>query len=122
MYWRPSCKEERSNQSGIIEHGWVSFWDSQSSTCLLLLLSVTSTRDMLTQYHLMFDDKFETIFNDGTSSVELDRICNELIVISRDCYVEEEYDYDGILIDKPPLLDEVWLSEPGQHEMQQELE
>ncbi len=64
------------------------------------------------QYHVVFDDKFETIFHTGKSTEELDKICNELFVDSRDCYVEEEYDEDGVLIYKPPPLDEVWLSEP----------
>ncbi len=63
------------------------------------------------QYYMVFDDKFETGFYTGKSTEELDKICNELFVESRDCYVEEEYDEDGVLIYKPPPLDEVWLLE-----------
>ena len=74
------------------------------------------------QYHVVFDDNFQTVFHDGKSSEELDKICNQLFVESRDCYVEEEYDDDGILIYKPPPLDEVWLSEPERCERKHELE
>ena len=63
------------------------------------------------QYHVVFDDKFKTIFHAGKSTEELDKICNELFVESHNCYVEEGYDEDGVLIYKPPPLDEVWLSE-----------
>ena len=65
---------------------------------------------------MLFDDKFETVFHYGTSSVEFKRICDELFVNSHDCYVEEEYDNDDMLIYKPPFLDEVWLSEPDGNE------
>ena len=58
------------------------------------------------QYHVVFDYKFETVFSDGKTSDELDKICNELFVNSCDCYAEEEYDEDGVLIYKPPPLDE----------------
>ena len=59
------------------------------------------------QYHVVFDDNFQTVFSDGKSSEELDKICNQLFVESRDCYAEEEYDEDGVLVYKPPPLDEV---------------
>ena len=50
------------------------------------------------QYHVVFDDNFQTVFNDGKTSEEVDKICNQLFVESRDCYVQEEYDDDGVLI------------------------
>jgi hypothetical protein len=60
------------------------------------------------QYDVVFDDKFKTVFNDGKSSEELDRICAELFVNSREHFVDEEYDEeydeDGMLIYKPPPL------------------
>ena len=64
------------------------------------------------QYLVVFDDKFETVFNDGKSLEEVDKICHELFANSHDCYVEEEYDDDGLLIYKPPPLNKVWLLEP----------
>ncbi|KAL7475562.1 hypothetical protein ACHAW6_001475 [Cyclotella cf. meneghiniana] len=73
-------------------------------------------------YHVVFDDKFKTIFHTGKSTEELDKICNELFVESQDHYVEEEYDKDGVLIYKPPPLDEVCPSEPEHQERKVKLE
>jgi hypothetical protein len=56
---------------------------------------------------VVFDDRFETVFSDGKTSEELDKICKELFVNSRDCCAEEEYDEDGMLIYKPPSLDAI---------------
>ena len=50
------------------------------------------------QYHVVFDSKFETVFNNGKSSAELDKICAELFVSSRECFVEDEYDEDHPLM------------------------
>ena len=52
----------------------------------------------------------------------MDKICNELFLNSRECYVEEEYDEDGVLIYKPPPLNEFWLSEPEHCDHHAELE
>ncbi len=64
------------------------------------------------QYHMVFDDKFKTVFHDGKTTDKLDQMCSTLLADSRDCYAENEFDEDGMLIYKPPPLDEVWLSEP----------
>ena len=74
------------------------------------------------QYHVVFDDKFETVFNDGRTDEELDRICEELFAGNKERYVEEEYDRDGILVYEPPPLDEVWLSEPERRDRRDALE
>ena len=74
------------------------------------------------QYHVVFDDCFQTVFHDGKSSEALDLICDELFASSRECYSEEEYDEDGILVHRPPPLDEVWLSEGERRQRRVELE
>ncbi|KAL7474381.1 hypothetical protein ACHAW6_000356 [Cyclotella cf. meneghiniana] len=74
------------------------------------------------QYHVVFDDKFETVFSNGKTSDELDKICNKLFVNSCEYYAEEEYDEDGVLIYKLPPLDEVWLSELEHCDCHAELE
>ena len=51
------------------------------------------------QYHVVFDDNFETVFHDGKSDDDLQKICDDLFVNNRDCFVEEEYDDDGVLIE-----------------------
>ena len=63
------------------------------------------------QYHVVFDDCFQTVFHDGKSSNALDIVCDEIFTSSQECYSKEEYDEDVILIYKPPPLDEFWLSE-----------
>ena len=74
------------------------------------------------QYHMVFDDNFETVFHDGKSDEEFQTICNDLFVNSRDCYMEEEYNDDGVLIYTPPPLDEFWLSEPERRERRHALD
>ena len=85
---------------------------SRSHSSLVAMIRNLHTGFVSPQYHVVFDDKFDTIFCDGKSTAELDAICDELFTSSRDYYAEEEYDENGLLIYKPPPLDEVWLSEP----------
>ena len=54
------------------------------------------------QYHVVFDDKFETVFSNGKTDEEFDKLYEQLFVNQRECYVEEEYDENGILIYEPP--------------------
>ena len=60
----------------------------------------------------MIDDKFETVFNEGRSNEEVDRICDNLFEGNRECYAEEEYNQDGVLVYEPSPLDEMWVPEP----------
>ena len=94
-------------------------WEHSS---LVALVRNLHTGYVSPQYHVVFDDKFETVFNDGKSSAELDKICDELFVSSRECFVEDEYDEDEMLVYRPPPLDEVWLSEPERRERRKSLE
>ena len=64
-------------------------WDPSSTVALVQNLH---TGHVSPQYHVMIDDNFQTVFNYGKPSEEVDKICNQLFVESRDCYVEEEYD------------------------------
>ena len=63
------------------------------------------------QYHVVFDDKFETVFNEGRSNEEIDQTCKTLFEGNCECYVDEEYDQEGVLVYEPPPLDDVRLSE-----------
>ena len=105
---------ERSCLSGIDVLEWASSLVSRRNTPLLALVRNLHTGYVSPQYHVVFDDKFETVFNDGKSSADLDEICAKLFISGRESYVEDEYDEDGILIYRPPPLNEVWLSEPEQ--------
>ena len=59
------------------------------------------------RYHVVFDDMFKTVFNEGRSNEEVDRIFETLFEGNCECYVEEEYNQAGVLVYEPPLLDEV---------------
>ncbi len=86
------------------------FSHEHSST--VALVCNLHTGHMSLQYHVVFDDKFKSVFHDGKTSEELDKICTELFVNSREHFIEDNYDDDGLLIYRPPPLDEVCLSEP----------
>jgi hypothetical protein len=49
------------------------------------------------QYHVVFDNKFQTVFHfhDGKTSKESDKIVDELFVNSREEFAFEEYNEDG---------------------------
>ena len=71
-----------------------------------------STGYISPQFHLVFDDKFETVVGTGRSDEVIDEICNSLFDTNRDWYSEDEYDEDGEPIYMAPPLDEVLLNEP----------
>ena len=73
------------------------------------------------QYHIVFDDKFETVFGSSLEDTEVDAILGGLFEDNRDIYVEPEYDDDGNLVYNPPPLDEVWLTEPERRERKERL-
>ena len=43
------------------------------------------------QYHVVFDDKFETVFSGSMSAEELDKICQRSFGGDRENYAEEEF-------------------------------
>ena len=65
------------------------------------------------QYHIVFDDLFQTTFIRGKKNSVIDQICNNIFDSSQDWYAAEEYDPKGQLIYRPPTLADVWLDEPG---------
>ena len=84
---------------------------SHSNSSLIAMVRNLHTRFI--SLHVVLDDKFDTIVNDGKSTEQLDLICDELFANSRDVYTEKEYNDNGIFLYKPPPLDEVWLLDPG---------
>ena len=94
-----------------------------SDTHSLLVANVRhlSTGHISPQFHLVFDDLFETVFHEGDNDVVIDAICNDLFEFNRDWYAEEEYDEDK-LVYRPPPLDDVWLDEQGRRNRKQELD
>ena len=70
------------------------------------------------QYHVVFDDLFESVFSSGPNDAVVDAICEDLYKTSRDIYATDEYDAHDNLVYKPPPLDEVWLDAEGREQRQ----
>jgi hypothetical protein len=73
------------------------------------------------QYHVVFDDLFESVFSSGPNDAVVDAICEDLYKTSRDAYATDEYDAHDNLVYKPPPLDEVWLDAEGREQSKIEL-
>ena len=73
------------------------------------------------QYHVVFDDLFETVFSSGGNDTLVDTICENLYGTSCEIYATDEYDADNNLVYKPPPLDEVWLDDEGREQSKVEL-
>ena len=65
------------------------------------------------QYHVVYDDLFQTIFNDTPLvNSNVGAVFDELFENERDWYREIETNDTGTIMYEPPPLDDVWLSEP----------
>ena len=73
------------------------------------------------QYHVVFDDLFETVFSSGADNDLVDSICENLYGTSCEIYATDEYDADDNLVYKPPPLDEVWLDAKGREQSKVDL-
>jgi hypothetical protein len=88
--------------------GWFNLLDSHVFIPHLFGLVQSLRNDHISlQYHVIVDDIFGTVFTEGQTTEEIDRICESLFAGNRECFVVEEYDIDGALIYEPPPLDEV---------------
>ena len=94
---------------------------SEQHSSLVALVRNLETGFVSPQFHVVFDDKFETVFSAGCDQATEDAIFEQLFEDSRDLYVEPECDDDGELVYQPPPLEEVWLSEPERRERQERL-
>ena len=75
------------------------------------------------QYHVVYDDLFQTIFN-GIPLEEsgADAIFDQLFADAREHYAPVERDLNGNVVYEPPPLDDMWLSEAERREKRVELE
>ena len=73
------------------------------------------------QYHVVFDDLFETVFSSGANNTLIDSICENLYGTSCKVYATNEYNAHHNLVYKPPPLDEVWLDAEGREQSKIEL-
>ncbi len=93
---------------------------SEQHSSLVAKVQDLSTGFISPQYHLVFDDNFETVFSSGKDEEVAEAICKNLFENEKDIYVKPEYK-DGELIYLPPPLDEIWLSEPERREHKKKL-
>ena len=96
------------------------FSDEHSS--LVVNVRNLRTRYISPQFHLVFDDLFETVIGTADDDIVFDAICNDLFELNRDWYAEDEFDENKKLIYHPPPLEDVWLDEQGRRNRQQEME
>ena len=61
---------------------------SRSHSSTVALVRNIHTGHISHQYHVVFDDKFETIFNNGKIDEEIDKICDKLLARNKECYVD----------------------------------
>ncbi len=80
-----------------------------------------STGYVSPQFHVIFDDLFETVIRTGDNDAIINSICDRLFDRNRELYVEDEFDSDGMLVYKPPSLHEVWLDEAGRCQGKEDL-
>ncbi len=73
------------------------------------------------QYHVVFDDLFETVFSSGADDALVDSIFENLYWTSCEIYATDKYDAHDNLVYKPSPLDEVWLDAEGREQSKIEL-
>ncbi len=91
---------------------FVGFSDEQIS--LVSHIRHLSTNFISHQFHIVFDDIFETVERIGVDEPVVESICQDLFQLNRELYAEKELDKAGNIIYQPPPLHEVWLDEAGQ--------
>jgi hypothetical protein len=80
-----------------------------------------STGYVSPQFHVVFDDLFETVVCNGDNDAIINSICDGLFVRNQELYVKDEFDADGMLVYKPPPLHKVWLDETGHRQGKEDL-
>ncbi len=80
-----------------------------------------TTGSVSPQFHVVFDDLFETVVHNGDNDAVINSICDGLFERNQELYVEDEFNADGMLVYKPPPLHEVWLDEAGRHQGKEDL-
>ncbi len=73
------------------------------------------------QYHVVYDDLFQTVFSVGPNT-ELDvAMCDKFFTTSCEVYATDKYNAEDNLVYRPPPLDEVWLDDEGCRQSRDEL-
>ena len=85
--------------STVVLLGWIFFFGFSCFHFLTVaLVQNLHTGHVCSQYHVVFGDKFDTIFNDWRTNEEIDQLCQTLFTWNFECYIWEEHDQDGMFI------------------------
>ena len=68
------------------------------------------------QFHVVFDNLFETVNCTGVDDHVIESICNGLFQGNQELYAEDKLDEAGNIICQPPPLHKVWLDEAGRRQ------
>ncbi len=80
-----------------------------------------STGHVSPQFHVVFDDLFETVICNGDNDAVANSICNGLFNWNLKLHVDDEFDADDVLIYIPLPLHDVWLNETGRCQGKEDL-
>ncbi len=80
-----------------------------------------STGYVSPQFHVVFDDLFETVVCNGNNDAVINSICDGLFERNQELYVKDEFGAVGMLIYKSPPLHKVWLDEAGRRQGKEDL-
>ncbi len=72
-----------------------------------------STNFISPQFHVVFDDLFETVNRTGVDEPVVESICQDFFQLNKEFYAKEDLDEAGNIIYQSPPLHEVWLNEAG---------
>ena len=95
---------------------------SDKHSSLVALVCHLGTGYVSPQYHVVFNDLFETVFSSGANNALVDSICENLYGTSCGIYATDTYNANDNLVYKPPPLDEVWLGAEGPEQSKVELQ
>jgi hypothetical protein len=90
---------------------FIGFSDEHSS--LVTNVRHLSTSFFSPQFHVVFDDLFETVNRAYVDEPVIKSICQDLFQLCNELYAEEELDKAGNIIYQPPPFHEVWLYNAG---------
>jgi hypothetical protein len=93
---------------------FVRFLDEHSS--MVANVQHLTTWYISPQFHVVFDNLFETVNCTGVDDRVVESICNGLFQHNWELYAEDELAEAGNIIYQPPPLHEVWLDEAGRRQ------
>ena len=102
-------------------HGSILVFSNDHSSLMVNVCNL-SIRYISPQFHLVFDDLFETVIRTKDDESVFNTIHNDMFELNRDWYDKDEHDDNGKLFYRPPPLEDVWIDEQGRRNLRHELE